>query len=104
MDKLSHLVNKTILVLGDSVDRNGLQHLAEMLGLPRYVTPYDDATKKGSIPWGWDERGLPWVIEVPWLGLTLSNGFMYGLVSFPTRPPDAIRINQGVMGFFMTGR
>lgn len=79
MDKLAFLQNRTILVLGDSVDRNGLHHLAEMLGLPRYPVPYDDASAKGKVPEGWDERGIPWVVEVPWLGLTFTNGFMYGL-------------------------
>lgn len=52
-----------------------------MLGLPRYPVPYDDFSKKGFVPPGWDERGIPWVVEVPWLGLTFTNGFMYGLVS-----------------------
>lgn len=81
MEQLSFLANRTILVLGDSVDRNGLEHLAVMLGLPRYPVPYDDFSKKGFVPPGWDERGIPWVVEVPWLGLTFTNGFMYGLVS-----------------------
>lgn len=51
-----------------------------MLGLPRYPVPYDDASKKGVVPAGWDERGIPWVVEVPWLDTTFTNGFMYGLV------------------------
>lgn len=68
------------MILGDSVDRNGLQHLAVMLGLPRYPVPYDDFSKKGDVPPGWDERGIPWVVEVPWLDLTFTNGFLYGLV------------------------
>ena len=76
---LSFLKDRTILILGDSVDRNGLHHLAEMLGLPRYPVPYDDFSAKGKVPEGWDERGIPWVVEVPWLGLTFTNGFMYGL-------------------------
>ncbi|ORY41111.1 hypothetical protein BCR35DRAFT_311378 [Leucosporidium creatinivorum] len=78
-EQLSFLANRTILVLGDSVDRNGLEHLAVMLGLPRYPVPYDDFSKKGFVPPGWDERGIPWVVEVPWLGTTFTNGFMYGL-------------------------
>ncbi|GAA5932462.1 hypothetical protein JCM1841_000589 [Sporobolomyces salmonicolor] len=76
---LSWLANRTILVLGDSVDRNGLQHMAEMLGLPRYCVPYDDFARKGQVPEGWDERGIPWVVEIPWLRTTFTNGFMYGL-------------------------
>lgn len=83
---LSWLANRTILVLGDSVDRNGLHHLAEMLGLPRYCVPYDDFDKKGIVPEGWDERGIPWVIEIPWLNTYFTNGFMYGLVSLGTLP------------------
>ncbi|KAM0786895.1 hypothetical protein ACM66B_002319 [Microbotryomycetes sp. NB124-2] len=79
VDKLDFLVNKTILVLGDSVDRNGLEHLAVMLGLPRYCTPYDDFNKKGFVPPGWDDRGIPWVIEIPWTGTIFTNGFFYGL-------------------------
>lgn len=52
-----------------------------MLGLERYPVPYDDVTKKGFVPDGWDHRGIPWIVEVPWLDLTFTNGFMYGLVS-----------------------
>lgn len=81
LSSLSWLANRTILVLGDSVDRNGLQHMAEMLGLPRYCVPYDDFDKKGVVPEGWDERGIPWVVEIPWLGTYFTNGFFYGLVS-----------------------
>lgn len=84
IESLSWLANRTILVLGDSVDRNGLHHLAEMVGLPRYCVPYDDFEKKGVVPEGWDERGIPWVVEIPWLNTYFTNGFMYGLVS-PTR-------------------
>jgi hypothetical protein len=68
------------LILGDSVDRNGVEHLAKMLGLERYPVPYDDATKKGYVPEGWDFRGIPWIVEVPWLDLQFTNGFIYGLV------------------------
>lgn len=78
---LSFLANRTILVLGDSVDRNGLEHLAVMLGLPRYPVPYEDASRVGEVPNGWDPRGIPWIIDVPWLDLQFTNGFMYGLVS-----------------------
>lgn len=84
LSSLSWLANRTILVLGDSVDRNGLQHMAEMLGLPRYCVPYNDFSKKGVVPEGWDERGIPWVVEIPWLGTYFTNGFMYGLVSYRT--------------------
>ncbi|SCZ97355.1 BZ3500_MvSof-1268-A1-R1_Chr4-2g07159 [Microbotryum saponariae] len=77
--RLSFLKDRAILVLGDSVDRNALHHFAEMFGLPRYCVPYDDFSKKGVVPMGWDDRGIPWVIEVPWLGLTLTNGFFYGV-------------------------
>lgn len=82
LDSLSWLQNRTILVLGDSVDRNGLHHMAEMMGLPRYCVPYDDFSKKGVVPEGWDERGIPWVVEIPWLNTYFTNGFMYGLVRF----------------------
>lgn len=82
-DALSFLRNRTILILGDSVDRNGIEHLAVMLGLPRYSVPYSDFSKKGTVPEGWDERGIPWVVEVPWLDLTFTNGFLYGLVRRP---------------------
>lgn len=82
-EALSFLANRTILILGDSVDRNALQHLAVMLGLPREPVPYDDYTKIGTVPDGWDNRGIPWVVSVPWLDLTFTNGFLYGLVRFP---------------------
>lgn len=51
------------------------------MGLPRYCVPYDDFSKKGVVPPGWDERGIPWVVEIPWLNTYFTNGFMYGLVS-----------------------
>lgn len=85
LDKLSFLANRTILILGDSVDRNGIHHMAEMLGLPRYVVPYDDYSKKGVVPPGWDDRGLPWVVEIPWTNTYFTNGFMYGLVRHLSR-------------------
>lgn len=97
-------MNRTILILGDSVDRNGLEHLAVMLGLPRYSVPYDDYSRKGEVPKGWDGRGVPWVIHAPWLDLTLTNGFLYGLVRLPlfTSPSrelenELIRINPRTM-------
>lgn len=77
---MSFLVNKTILILGDSVDRNGLHQMAEMLGLPRYPVPYRDWSERGNIPWGWDARGIPWVVEIPWFNTIFTNGFFYGLV------------------------
>lgn len=76
---LSFLANRTILILGDSVDRNGLEHFATMLGLDRYSVPYHDAKLKGFEPDGWDVRGLPWVVRCDWLDLTFTNGFLYGL-------------------------
>jgi len=78
-ERMSFLVNKTILILGDSVDRNGLHQMAEMLGLPRYPVPYRDWSERGNIPWGWDARGIPWVVEIPWFNTIFTNGFFYGL-------------------------
>lgn len=57
-----------------------------MVGLPRYCVPYDDFEKKGVVPEGWDERGIPWVVEIPWLNTYFTNGFMYGLVSLIANP------------------
>lgn len=71
------LANKTFLVIGDSVDRNGVEHLANMLGLPRQPVGYLDITSEP--PEGWDWRNTPWLVTIPWLNTTFTNGFLYGL-------------------------
>lgn len=81
LDKIGHLRNTTLLLIGDSVDRNSLDHLASNLGaLNRYrAVPHDDIT---STDFGdWDERGLPHILDLgeP-VGLTVANCFIYGLV------------------------
>ncbi|KAG0142655.1 hypothetical protein CROQUDRAFT_681373 [Cronartium quercuum f. sp. fusiforme G11] len=95
---LDFLRGKTILWLGDSVDRNGLQHFHELLGANFRGFSYTDID--GPIPEGWDYRSIPYEVELGLLeprnrkkteglknvgaqfaGLNarLVNGFFYGL-------------------------
>lgn len=94
---LDFLRGKTILWLGDSVDRNGLQHLHELLGANFRGFSYTDID--GPVPEGWDPRNTPWEVDLGLLnprnrhtpnpknpaaqfaGLNcrVVNGFFYGL-------------------------
>lgn len=71
--------NTTILVMGDSVDRNSVEQLAWRTGVQYHRAAYHDITQER--PEGWDERGVPFVVKVPSSNLTFANGFFYGLVS-----------------------
>ena len=71
--------NTTILVMGDSVDRNSVEQLAWRTGVQYHRAAYHNITQER--PEGWDERGVPWVVKVPTYNLTFANGFFYGLVS-----------------------
>lgn len=95
---LDFLRGKTILWLGDSVDRNGLQHLHELLDAN--VRGFSYTNIHGPVPQGWDPRSTPWEVDLGLLdprnrnatglknpaaqfaGLNcrLVNGFFYGLV------------------------
>lgn len=98
-------VPPTVLVLGDSVDRNGLVHFCQLFRRNVTISHYHDITKrppdnstrgdltKGHGPKfdGWDQRGLPHLCEIPFdtpgagaskkpdIAMRVINGFHYGM-------------------------
>ncbi|GAA5941078.1 uncharacterized protein JCM15063_000641 [Sporobolomyces koalae] len=117
----------TVLVLGDSVDRNGLTHFCQLFKRNVTISHYHDIRKhppgpqppdltKGHGPKfdGWDQRGLMHKCDIPFaessgtVAMRVINGFHYGmddLDEFNTpdhndwHPPGKIerRIDQLVM-------
>jgi hypothetical protein len=81
--ELEFLRDQTILLIGDSVDRNGLEQLAQILDLQEMPTSYFNADHRGETP-GWDTRNVPHILEVPEIGLTVVNVFFYGLGELST--------------------
>ncbi|KAM0754165.1 hypothetical protein T439DRAFT_298654 [Meredithblackwellia eburnea MCA 4105] len=91
----------TVLVIGDSVDRNGLVHFCQLLHQNVTISLYEDMHShppptpdivdltKGHGPKykGWDQRGLPHMCEIPFhptsgqsgTALRVVNGFHYGM-------------------------
>lgn len=63
---LSFLQGKIGLMLGDSVDRNVLEHLRELLNAR--VRGFDYQNVTGPIPAGWDPRGTPWMLNLGLVG------------------------------------
>lgn len=102
---LSFLKGKTILLLGDSVDRNSLEHLHQLIHADVRSLHYDDISHPP--PSDWDPRSTPWEVNLGLLhprnysnasapdnlrafaGLNckLINGFFYGLVCPPLYNP-----------------
>lgn len=93
---LNFLRGKTILILGDSVDRNSLEHLYQLVGAHVRSFFYNDINKPP--PPGWDPRSTPWEVnlgllhprnlnqtaaghqsEFAGLNCRIINGFFYGL-------------------------
>lgn len=95
-------VPPTILVLGDSVDRNGLVHFCQLMRRNVTISHYHDInihppddpnlgdlTKSHGPKFdGWDQRGLPHMCEIPFDGpsngkpnvaMRIVNGFHYGM-------------------------
>ncbi|KAK4053855.1 hypothetical protein OIV83_001511 [Microbotryomycetes sp. JL201] len=92
----------TILVLGDSVDRNGLVHFCQLFKRNVTISHYHDIHKRPPDPPqgdltrghgpkfdGWDQRGLPHMCEIPHyspgsrstngVAVRVVNGFHYGM-------------------------
>lgn len=75
---MAHLKDSTILILGDSVDRNSLQHLSML-----YQTPAVTATYNGSAQDAEPSKalGYPHLLSLPEpLNLNIVNGFFYGVM------------------------
>jgi hypothetical protein len=92
----------TVLVIGDSVDRNGLVHFCQLFKRNVTISHYHDIHRhppdppvgdltKGHGPKfeGWDQRGLPHLCEIPFysekgrghsgVAMRIVNGFHYGM-------------------------
>ncbi|GEM09586.1 hypothetical protein Rt10032_c08g3603 [Rhodotorula toruloides] len=87
----------TVLVIGDSVDRNGLVHFCQLFRRNVTISHYHDITKSPPGPYpgdltrghgpkheGWDQRGLMHRCEIPFvdgsgIAMRVVNGFHYGM-------------------------
>lgn len=93
----------TILIIGDSVDRNGLVHFCQLMGRNVTISHYTDVSQHpldlpktdprlshGPPLDGWDQRGLPHLCEIPFrsgegrrkeggVAMRVVNGFHYGM-------------------------
>ncbi|KDE06702.1 hypothetical protein MVLG_03048 [Microbotryum lychnidis-dioicae p1A1 Lamole] len=93
----------TVLVIGDSVDRNGLVHFCQLFKRELSISHYHDINSHppGALPAdltkghgpkfdGWDQRGLPHICEIPFhsdtresgtdgVAMRVVNGFHYGM-------------------------
>jgi len=105
-DSISFLRKKrkhppTILLLGDSVDRNGLVHFCQLFKQNVSISLYSDITSHPPPPYppdltkehgpkylGWDQRGLMHLCEIPFyhdeggergVAVRVVNGFHYGM-------------------------
>ena len=80
IEKTRFLRNQTLLLLGDSVDRNALFHLSDLMRAGVWPTGYHNASIVG-VEDGWDVRGSPHVLDQWQLQFRAYNGFFYGMVS-----------------------
>ncbi|GAA5822948.1 hypothetical protein JCM11251_004432 [Rhodosporidiobolus azoricus] len=87
----------TVLVIGDSVDRNGLVHFCQLFRRNVSISHYHDIRKHPPGPYpqdltmghgpkfdGWDQRGLMHKCEIPFadgsgVAMRVVNGFHYGM-------------------------
>lgn len=81
MREIEHLQNTTILLIGDSVDRNQVIQFSELLGLRdeikarRYEDIHDPDLRD------WDTRGVAHLLQLSKpVNLDVANCFVYGLV------------------------
>lgn len=82
VQKIPHLRNTTVLLIGDSVDRNQVIQVSELLGIRddiksrRYQDIHDPDLRD------WDTRGVAHLLQLPEpVNLDVANCFIYGLVS-----------------------
>ncbi|GAA95838.1 uncharacterized protein L969DRAFT_88682 [Mixia osmundae IAM 14324] len=77
LDELSFLRNKTVLILGDSVDRNSIEQLGEVTDQHVKITRYDSPLNT-SLYAGFDPKGCPHSLHFERLNFKVVNGFHYG--------------------------
>jgi hypothetical protein len=85
LDMIRHLQNSTLLLLGDSLDRNTVWHLAQNLASeaslvhPQYANASDYDFENHL---EWDISGIPHLLNLKGpLSMAITNCFLYGLVS-----------------------
>ena len=81
LQQISHLRNTTILIIGDSVDRNQVIQVSELLGIRDDIKArrYDDINDPDLRDW--DTRGVAHLLQLPTpVNLNVANCFIYGLV------------------------
>lgn len=71
---------KTVLLMGDSVDRNALFQMADLMHAGVWPSNYLNSSET-TVPEGWDARGVPHVLDQWQLGFRVYNNFFYGMVS-----------------------
>jgi len=73
---IPHLRNTTILLLGDSIDRNTVDQWAWLYQVAAVKDSFDGSPFDGGDPHTW---GYPHVLRIEGdIGLTIANGFFYG--------------------------
>jgi len=76
LERIEHLRNTTILLLGDSVDRNSIDQYAWLYQTPFVKESFDGTPFNDGDPRTW---GYPHIFRVGGeVNLTITNGFFYG--------------------------
>lgn len=102
-------VPPTVLILGDSVDRNALVHFCQLMQQQITISMYDDIKSqpeksKGDLTMGhgpkfhgWDQRGLPHLCEVPFYSPPgkEGKGNPKGKDGLTAKPDIAMRVVNG---------
>lgn len=84
-EQVQYFQHKSVLLIGDSVDRNTVSYLDENLGNASlmHTVPYSDITNTtcDNRAAKCDDRGIPRHVQVKALDFHVANCFTYGLVS-----------------------
>ncbi|GAA97175.1 uncharacterized protein L969DRAFT_84401 [Mixia osmundae IAM 14324] len=75
---LQFMRGKSVLMIGDSVDRNALDDIATLMDREVQPTSYSDPEVRGAME-GWDPRNQPYTLQIPELDFQMFNSFHYGM-------------------------
>jgi hypothetical protein len=78
IEATNFLRGKSILLLGDSVDRNALHQITDLMGAGVWPSSYANASFVG-VPDGWDGQGVPHIGDHWQTEFRIYNGFFYGM-------------------------
>lgn len=103
---LTFLKGRLALLIGDSVDRNSLSHLADLVGAR--VRGFGYANVTAPMPEGWDGRNLPWLVNVglvhqEWEGSWDGGGLMEGVDHPNPEGGEFAGLNAGFVNAFHYG-